>query len=620
MLMILCTGSFSQQLEYKIMTRQDSAQIIHFSNDYKTADSKGNTAEAAENLNQIAQIYWNNNQDLNAVEYYQKSLKLNEKLGNENGISGINNNLGLLYSDLGKYQEALNCFQKTLVYRKTVRGKGEALSSIYLNISQVYIKLKDYPNAAKQLEESLNYAREEGNQERMQSCYGSLAEIYEKAGDQAKADANFKLYKDYNDMLSRKAEDKFNEANFRATQAENEKLKKENELLNKENELRKKNIELANSTYKNKTLFENLTDAEKKAEYYKKDAQVKQLINEKKLENRKKFITIILTAIVFLIVFIFFLLRYNRQKAETNRKLEYQNTEILQQREEIMQQRDNLEDAFGRIAKQNGELTEANKNIEEKNRNITESINYALLIQEAVLTKTETFNAFFSESFILYKPRDIVSGDFYWHCKVEDKIVVAAVDCTGHGVPGAFLSMAGNELLNRIVEVQKITDPGKILSEMDRGVRQILHQDVSDNDDGMDMTLITFDLKKNKMYFAGAVNPIFVVENGDVAVIPGSKHSIGGLVYTKVNKSFETTEIQYTKDSVVYMFSDGFQDQLNPTNGRFSIPAFKNLLYQIHKEPFDRQKELLEEAHIQWKLDSKQTDDILVMGFKTTIE
>ncbi len=607
---------FSQNSAYQELSRQDSAEVLRLEVLYKTAEIKGFAAEAAEQLNSIAQIYWNHNQNEKAVSYYLKSLTLNEKLRNENGISMINNNLGLLYTDVGKYNEALSCFQKTLNYRKTFRGKSDGLSSTYLNIAMVYINLGNYEEAAKQLEESLKYARENNDTERMRSCFGTLSEVYEKAGFPDKAAANFKLYKEYNDLLNKKTEEKFEAADIRATKAENERLRNSIELLKKQNELRDS---LKLSTGENKTLFDNLTDAEKKAEYYKKDAQVKQLENEKKLESRKKVITFILTAVAFLVILIIILLRYNRQKAEANRKLEYKNVEILQQREEILQQRDNLEDAFGRIAKQNEDLVVANTEIAKKNHNITESINYALLIQKAVLTKATKLNSIFPDSFILYKPRDIVSGDFYWHTRIDDKILVAAVDCTGHGVPGAFLSMAGNELLNRIVDVNKITDPDKIIHEMDKGIREILHQDISDNDDGMDLSMVYFDLKIKKMYFSGAVNPIFIIENDEVAIIPGNKYSVGGLIFEKVSKKFETTEISYTDDTIIYMFSDGFQDQLNPENGRFSVHAFKNLLFSIHKEPFEKQKELLNEAHLKWQNGGKQTDDILVMGLKTRI-
>ncbi len=607
---------FSQNSAYQELSRQDSAEVLRLEVLYKTAEIKGFAAEAAEQLNSIAQIYWNHNQNEKAVSYYLKSLTLNEKLRNENGISMINNNLGLLYTDVGKYNEALSCFQKTLNYRKTFRGKSDGLSSTYLNIAMVYINLGNYEEAAKQLEESLKYARENNDTERMRSCFGTLSEVYEKAGFPDKAAANFKLYKEYNDLLNKKTEEKFEAADLRATKAENERLRNSIELLKKQNELRDS---LKLSTGENKTLFDNLTDAEKKAEYYKKDAQVKQLENEKKLESRKKLITFILTAVAFLVILIIILLRYNRQKAEANRKLEYKNVEILQQREEILQQRDNLEDAFGRIAKQNEDLVVANTEIAKKNHNITESINYALLIQKAVLTKATKLNSIFPDSFILYKPRDIVSGDFYWHTRIDDKILVAAVDCTGHGVPGAFLSMAGNELLNRIVDVNKITDPDKIIHEMDKGIREILHQDISDNDDGMDLSMVYFDLKIKKMYFSGAVNPIFIIENDEVAIIPGNKYSVGGLIFEKVSKKFETTEISYTDDTIIYMFSDGFQDQLNPENGRFSVHAFKNLLFSIHKEPFEKQKELLNEAHLKWQNGGKQTDDILVMGLKTRI-
>ncbi|MBL4658647.1 MAG: SpoIIE family protein phosphatase [Flavobacteriales bacterium] len=254
--------------------------------------------------------------------------------------------------------------------------------------------------------------------------------------------------------------------------------------------------------------------------------------------------------------------------------------------------------------------------IEEKNKDITDSIRYAQRIQAAILPKDETIAKSFSDHFVMFKPRDIVSGDFYWFAEQDGKALIAACDCTGHGVPGAFVSMIGNDLLNHTVLENGITNTGAILSGVNQGIKSAFTMGESqDAQDGMDMTLCSFDYKSKKMEFSGANNPLLMFRNGELERTRGDKTPIGG--DTAMDHEFETHIIDFKEGDICYIFSDGFQDQFGgPKGKKFMIKKLKELLCEHHAKPFADQKVILEAALKEWMGDLDQVDDILLIGIK----
>ena len=255
--------------------------------------------------------------------------------------------------------------------------------------------------------------------------------------------------------------------------------------------------------------------------------------------------------------------------------------------------------------------------IQHQHENITHSINYAQRIQNAMLPHQETFRELLPQSFVLFKPKDIVSGDFYWLHKTETgKVIIAAVDCTGHGVPGAFMSMIGFNLLNTIV-AQGISEPHLILSALNKSVYHALQQHKSDNKDGMDMTICTIDENNRVIEFAGAKNPLIVIKNNELEVFKGDSHPIGGS-QGGADKEYTKHVINIDQPTFVYMISDGYQDQFGGAEGKkFMIKNLKELFLQLHQEPFEQQRNVLDTTIEAWKgKKEKQIDDILIMGFK----
>ncbi len=265
------------------------------------------------------------------------------------------------------------------------------------------------------------------------------------------------------------------------------------------------------------------------------------------------------------------------------------------------------------------ELEKNNKHLESKNEDILSSINYAKRIQNAVLPNEETIYRSIPLSFIIYKPRDIVSGDFFWFHEIDrDKSIIVAADCTGHGVPGAFMTVIGSNVLTQTVIENKITKPADILLELDNKVTSTLKQEKTHFEiiqDGMDISLLKIDRSKKEFVFTSAKRPLFFIRNGELKEFKGSKSSIGGL--RSEEKKFDEIAIQYLEDDMVYLFTDGIVDQFGGTNNKkFTTKRLRELLLSISKFPVNEQKQKVIEAIDSWRGDFEQTDDVLILGIR----
>ncbi|AFM02700.1 putative periplasmic ligand-binding sensor domain protein [Bernardetia litoralis DSM 6794] len=269
-------------------------------------------------------------------------------------------------------------------------------------------------------------------------------------------------------------------------------------------------------------------------------------------------------------------------------------------------------------AKSYQQITEQSEAITIQNKNITASINYASRIQRAMLPPIKEIKSSFDEAFVLWLPRDVVSGDFYWFTKIKDKTFIAAVDCTGHGVPGACMSMIGNDMLNHIVLGKEITDPSLILLHLHEQVSLVLRQSETQNQDGMDMALCVYDHTSKTMSFAGAKNPLYYIQNKKLNYIAGAKSPIGGRwSRNESDRIFKTHTIQINEPTTFFLCTDGYQDQFGGKKGKKLMKkTMKSLFAEIAEVKDDKQKEKLENYFFDWKKEEEQVDDVLVMGFK----
>ncbi len=297
--------------------------------------------------------------------------------------------------------------------------------------------------------------------------------------------------------------------------------------------------------------------------------------------------------------------------------LKWQKNEIIQKSEEIETQMDAIESQKEEIETQRDLAEKQRDEISVQKIELTDSIKYASRIQSALLPESESFSKIFSDYFILNKPKDIVSGDFYWLSTKGNKTVVAVADCTGHGVPGAFMSILGVEFLNEIVNNIGIVQPNKILNNIRGRVIKLMTQTgkVGETSDGMDIALVSIDLENYTLQYAGAFNPLFIIRNNNLSEIKGDRMPIG--FHEKIDKPFINHEIQIKANDSIYLFSDGYKDQFGWRNDKkFSLDNFRELLLSVQNVPMKAQKLLLENNLKNWMGDIEQIDDILVVGIR----
>lgn len=368
-------------------------------------------------------------------------------------------------------------------------------------------------------------------------------------------------------------------------------------------------------------LYEETGDLKNSLSYYKKYSDIKDSIvnesraaqfnlvqsridNEKKnaeiviLEEKNKAKesetarqkTIIYSAIILLLVaalLVYILYLRNNEKVKANKLLEGQKKEIELQKQIV----------------------------DVQNKEITDSINYAQRIQQVILPHHEEIGANFKDCFIFFQPKDVVSGDFYWFAHKDDRIYIAAVDCTGHGIPGAFMSMIGYTLLNEILNDTKIVLPADVLNELRKGVIKSLKQKgvEGENKDGMDISLCLF--QSNKLYFSGANNPLWLVRNNEIVEYKGDKQPIG--IYGEKLNPFTNYSIDIQGGDAIYIFTDGYADQFGgPQGKKFKYAKLKELLLSVQKEKMNVQKEIITRQFADWKGNLEQIDDVLLIGIK----
>lgn len=285
----------------------------------------------------------------------------------------------------------------------------------------------------------------------------------------------------------------------------------------------------------------------------------------------------------------------------------------LAENERVLEQK--VKERTAEVVKQKEEIEKQNEKISELYEEVTDSIKYAKGLQEAILPPDEFVEQNMPESFILYKPKDIVSGDFYWVEKKNDKIYFAAVDCTGHGVPGAFMSIVGYNALNEALRTND--DPGSILDALNRGVSKTLHNNSSmgtTTKDGMDLALCCYDNKTKELQFAGAYNPLYLIRDGDVVQVKPDKFAIGNY-YEDETKKYTNHKIQLQENDYIYVFSDGYADQFGgPKGKKFMYKRFRDYLLTLNGKSMNAQKEFLDKTLEEWKGPLEQIDDILVIG------
>jgi len=534
-----------------------------------------NTTQSIKNDDIYAYIYLNyarlfrkeENYD-KAIEYTDKVLKIRKKQKLPQSIMAVYAEKGKILRDKGDYPNAVNALNEAL-YIALSHDYRLDMISLYHHLSRTFLYAKNYPQAKHYARMSSMLHPEIASVHLRQNNYDILYQIYKSQKNYTRAIEYHELWTDVQDSIQDMIHDKLlSEMRIRY---DTEKKEQENQFLRQENE-RQSITALAIGGF-----------------------------------------ALVLLGLVYL------LLGSNRQKNKANQKLETQQQIILKSHQELKRKNETLEEKQEEIQHQSEILTQANEQIQRQNFDITSSINYARRIQQAVLPKLGMIQKHLPDSFVFYKPRDIVSGDLYFFDARKNYQVISAIDCTGHGVPGAFMSLIANDLLSNILLLQKENpSPDKILNQLHQNIKTTLRQDENNGQDGMDMSLCIIFPEEQKVEFAGAKNPVFYIQNCEPYLIKGDIIPIGGQRRNNIEQYTKHT-ISISQPTVLYLYSDGFQDQFGGKKGKkFMSRKFRDLLLSIHKMSFSEQHNYLEETLGNWTEQGKynQLDDILVLGFQ----
>jgi tetratricopeptide (TPR) repeat protein/serine phosphatase RsbU (regulator of sigma subunit) len=527
--------------------------LEYFLKSLKIREETGNKLGVGNTYIWIGNVYNALSDYSKALEYYLKGLKIFEEVNDKNGMEVCYVNIGIIYSYQSDYSKALNYYFKSLKISKEVEDK-KGVGTGYNNIGELYTLLKDYKSALKYSDSALQIGKEIGDINIERNAYANIAKAYSKTDNYKEAYLNHVKFKTLTDSI-------FNADNSKQLGD----LKTNFELEKKEAELKAK-------------------------------ADAEEVINKE--ETKRQQFIIYGGAGVLLIVIAFSAFLYRRVKITQKQKriIEEQKFVVEQQKLEVEKQK---------------------SLVEEHQKEIIDSITYAKRLQQAILPANEEIQKYLPDSFVYYQPKDIVAGDFYWMHVTKEAVYIAAADCTGHGVPGAMVSVVCSNALNRAVNEFNLTDTGLILDKTRASVIETFEKSDSAVKDGMDISLLKINLPiggiTTKIQWSGANNSLWYILNNELIEVKADKQPIGKY---GAPIPFTTNTFNFNFPVSFYLFSDGYADQFNANDKKLMKKKFRDIVLSVQGLSMDKQGEYLEKAHMDWKGLMEQTDDVLVIGIQ----
>jgi len=534
--------------------------IRYFNQAYYIAEQTNNSTLLAASLRNLGHYYLQINKYDRALDSFQKSLALVQNKQDIERVGYLFLDLGITNTSISKFEVALENLQKALLYADSSLNL-ELRARVYSELGSLYSATEKYDIAIVFLKQSLFVAQKINTDPILQQCYKNLANFYDKQNDIENALKYYKLYTSHKDTL-----------------------------------------------FSNQSAMQ-IAEAEALYDLVQKEKQIEFLKNENKLREmeagEKNMINIwLISVLIFVFILTLVLYKQYRVQNRVNQALNEQKNAINQQKIEIELQKESIE--------------KANNILSEKNKQIIDSLEYAKRIQLSLLPDGKILKKRFTDSFIWYLPKDIVGGDFYWYSENKNSICIVVMDCSGHGVPGAFMTVLANTLLNRrAYEIKRNDTPNNILTYLDKNVKKELNQQGIQLSafEGIDLGVCIIDAKSLRLKFSGAKMPLYYYSKGVLNHINGNRQSVGG--GNNIPRKFNVSTVNLKSGDIVYLATDGFQDQFGgDKRKKFMKLHFKNLIKSIAELPMDEQRDKLKSVFHQWKDFNIQTDDILIVGIK----
>ncbi len=629
--------AYGQEMRSLSQTEQERIDRLEELADYYLRGDE--IKKAVSYFNQISYIYWENQRPDKAAESFQRTIPWLEKINDLENLQHLYSNIALIYLDLEDLAKAEEAFTKNLEIRRSI-GESQGIVTALVDLAYVKNLLKDHREAVGLLEEAMQIALSINYENVLPNIYRQLSNNYMDMGNIKLGEENRQKYNDIREHLSR--ETMRGEFQEREEQSQVEVLRSQAEARARKAEMELQEIIFQQEQDSIRLVVRQREDSLELArlraesqmveiERMEQEAELNSAIiaQQEAVQDFQLLVIYSIAGGLFLMFILAVIIFFSyKAKQRSNKQLETKNIQIEQAREK---------------------LQEAFEKIEDQNFRITQSITYAREIQRALFPPIDNLNRFLPESFIFFRPVDLVSGDFYWFREAQlapmtktpqvqtipseltdntpgingnwlpyngDKFIITAVDCTGHGVPGAFMSMIGYNLLDSITG-SGVTKPDEILGNLHYGVRQALKQDETTNRDGMDISLCVINKSDRTVEFSGANNPVLYIRDGEVHMVKGDRMPIGGGSQKRTGRNYQSHTIKVDAPTSFYILTDGYTDQFGGEEGRkFSMKSFKELLLNIYQKPMPEQREILETHFNNWKASEDQIDDVLVIGFK----
>jgi serine phosphatase RsbU (regulator of sigma subunit) len=523
-----------------------------------------------------------------ALNYYEKELILAKEIKNKSLEAEALYLCAGMYGSSGDLDKELEYELKALALYKA-EGNDRSVALMLGNISVNYSDRGDYKRAIANCEEALEIYKASGEFEKESWVYRALGDYYSKLGQHQKALDYLKLAM----QTAMKVETKQLLNRAEITESMAFAYSKTGDYKSAFDFILKHRV--LNDSIHNQSNAEYLHNLETQYQTEKKEKEIALLNADKKIQEeallRKEAQSktlIIVCVLVLIVAGVSIFAFINKRKT----------SKIL--------------------TKQVSEINYQNAIIKEKNKDITDSIQYAKRLQEAVFPEVDKLNNYFAEAFVLFRPKDIVSGDFYWFDEVNNKTILIVGDCTGHGVPGAFMSILGHNLLNQIILEDEITDPSEILRILDKNVTNALNKKTSKKEynDGMDIAICVVDKEKKSLSFAGANRPLVIKRGDELLELKPNKFAVGGIEDDRC-KLFGKHELKVKDNDILYLFSDGYYDQFGgPSGKKFKYKKLVDSITAIASLPLNEQKNILSNTFENWRGSLEQLDDVCVIGVK----